>query len=1127
MARLDRQMEVKNRLAGLLEYKGGNADGSKQSGVMVALIPSVKDANRLAIPDGEPVNDLHATLLILGDASKFDSASRLRIMTAVRNASIGMAAIKGNAFSASVFNPMGEAPCLVLGVGGRDLAVARDVIEDALREVLIMPSADQHEPWTPHVTLIYTDEPDYYLDDAMERTGQPVLFDAIRVAFAGDYEDIPLGQPEAVDLRTRLDNFVNMSFKSQTSGEPRNPKPNPKPNNTGFHDMEEPTKNPDEEDQTNNSGVKPPTRRVASLYHRANANANSAVKPDKGKSLWNSYMERKAVVRVMSPYWEARGYQVGDTIRRHDQRHGSRRGRSKPVPKPDVRPDGKPTSTAAAPTRVVRGKKGSLAAFTAVGRRPRKTSLSNPNVDPNIREAVSGAFEGQHGRYRAKVRWSASHIQPGLEPKDGMALHVEGVVHDDSGNEVGSFVRHVYPVTGVVENSNLDLDPQHQGQRFADSFYQQADAELYRHGIRRSTLTANGEVGGYAWARRGYDWDLDYRRATFTSLGDRIESVLQNGNPNYSKENDGSWSPEGYVGEEEFKKIQLAADERKQLQAWLAIFREAAKPGGSMRGLPTPQDIAEYGEEMHYPRFSSSGREYRSWIGKDILMGSVWRGIRDIEPPDDAAETKRLSGQAYMDVVRKTYTSEEKDWKDSDYIRRSKGKMGDMNSLAQNSADIFLPPMAGQTQTKAAVITPGGRIGDNSHLNLSPKNNWVDKRGGLPEYIRIVRNGLMKEGHPEGMATALAVASMKKWAHGGGGVSKKVQVAAAAALAQWEAMKATKGDVDDIESKKSGVLKRVRDAAFWHMPVGTPIKPGQKPPGDEHPSLPSGHPSHRPHHDDATGTIQRHDAPVHTPEPPHPPRQYEHGHPYHGRQVARDVPLAHQGLVAQTDLVHFENGDKKVRKRAHPLPASLEHKVGTPEEQADRETLGALVYRALGLDAPHTEKTAPHEVHMDYKEGFKNGTEYNEDAATSSGRESIFDSEHGKRMGIMDLASNNVDRNYGNWMYDDTGHLVPIDHGKAFWQRNRGPDGGILPPQHVTGAFARNLGLTKLGSPTQWQDSDKVSQADVRDIIRRVAPLRDQFAAYGRTQWHDDMMEALEEIYKHAKGKTRTLGLGE
>lgn len=88
------------------------------------------------------------------------------------------------------------------------------------------------------------------------------------------------------------------------------------------------------------------------------------------------------------------------------------------------------------------------------------------------------------------------------------------------------------------------------------------------------------------------------------------------------------------------------------------------------------------------------------------------------------------------------------------------------------------------------VPTPGGRLGDPSSRNRSPRDNWVDQEGGMPIYIREVRNALMREGHSIERATQIAIGSIKKWARGGGDVSPAVQAAAAEALAEWEAMKA-------------------------------------------------------------------------------------------------------------------------------------------------------------------------------------------------------------------------------------------------------------------------------------------------------------------------------------------------
>lgn len=88
------------------------------------------------------------------------------------------------------------------------------------------------------------------------------------------------------------------------------------------------------------------------------------------------------------------------------------------------------------------------------------------------------------------------------------------------------------------------------------------------------------------------------------------------------------------------------------------------------------------------------------------------------------------------------------------------------------------------------VLTPGGREGDDSPRITSTRQNWVDEVGGMPWYMRIVRNALLRNGHDMQSATAIAVNTMRRWAGGAQHVHPQVKAAAAAALADWEAKKA-------------------------------------------------------------------------------------------------------------------------------------------------------------------------------------------------------------------------------------------------------------------------------------------------------------------------------------------------
>lgn len=88
-------------------------------------------------------------------------------------------------------------------------------------------------------------------------------------------------------------------------------------------------------------------------------------------------------------------------------------------------------------------------------------------------------------------------------------------------------------------------------------------------------------------------------------------------------------------------------------------------------------------------------------------------------------------------------------------------------------------------------------------LDRSPKENWVDKAGGLPRYIeRIAKHVHYEHGKSIGTAIAIAVGTVRRWCHGGavatsakGGVSKthgvspKTKAQACKAVAEWEAKK--------------------------------------------------------------------------------------------------------------------------------------------------------------------------------------------------------------------------------------------------------------------------------------------------------------------------------------------------
>lgn len=118
-----------------------------------------------------------------------------------------------------------------------------------------------------------------------------------------------------------------------------------------------------------------------------------------------------------------------------------------------------------------------------------------------------------------------------------------------------------------------------------------------------------------------------------------------------------------------------------------------------------------------------------------------------------------------------------------------------------------------QDDNDLVVLLSGSR---GCSLDSSPKKNWVERGGGLPNYICKVAKGIMRSGKPKSQAIAIAVSRIKKWAAGGDDVDADTRAKAATAAAQWEALRARN------KAKKVNLTHREHDGAeyllFSNMP---------------------------------------------------------------------------------------------------------------------------------------------------------------------------------------------------------------------------------------------------------------------------------------------------------------------
>jgi hypothetical protein len=102
------------------------------------------------------------------------------------------------------------------------------------------------------------------------------------------------------------------------------------------------------------------------------------------------------------------------------------------------------------------------------------------------------------------------------------------------------------------------------------------------------------------------------------------------------------------------------------------------------------------------------------------------------------------------------------------------------------------------------------------------KQNWVDKVGGLPPFIRAIAHALIRNGHSESQAIQIAVGTVQNWASGRGKVSAKTKAKAIKTLAEWEAKKAASRGRKAVSNAVAGMSgKSWKDAVDAITEAGT------------------------------------------------------------------------------------------------------------------------------------------------------------------------------------------------------------------------------------------------------------------------------------------------------------------
>jgi hypothetical protein len=180
------------------------------------------------------------------------------------------------------------------------------------------------------------------------------------------------------------------------------------------------------------------------------------------------------------------------------------------------------------------------------------------------------------------------------------SLNLIGAVLKD-GIEVGRFSRTLLDTDGHWRafHMRFDLDPEARGGPFRDAFFKHAESVYQERGIDDIRVTAE-DIGSYLWAKEGFHFlgNEDDRRTAVVDL----------------------WKTRGRpIANHAVQRGDLPATVRAEIeQKFTEIEAGTEKP-------LEPVELAELAADHTW---HSGG--HKIWLGKEMLIGWSWNGIKDI-----------------------------------------------------------------------------------------------------------------------------------------------------------------------------------------------------------------------------------------------------------------------------------------------------------------------------------------------------------------------------------------------------------------------------------------------------------------------------------------------------------------
>lgn len=204
-----------------------------------------------------------------------------------------------------------------------------------------------------------------------------------------------------------------------------------------------------------------------------------------------------------------------------------------------------------------------------------------------------------------------SEVHAVINNRNDDTVSIMGRVKNENGSVVGRFTRTVYR-DGHVYNSYFSMNDDMQGTGFGSQLYRNAEVVLKKAGFDRVEISANIDVGGYAWAKMGFDFKEDYQANSFKN--DLISFVTRN------------------------MESRFAGQTAEQYDKHKAIITNAINTQLSSR--PRAWEIAAF----NIPGWTKTKNIYNSstkiWedvpmhLGKAFMLGKGWSAVKYLKDQD-------------------------------------------------------------------------------------------------------------------------------------------------------------------------------------------------------------------------------------------------------------------------------------------------------------------------------------------------------------------------------------------------------------------------------------------------------------------------------------------------------------